>query len=190
MMQLQTAMTNQSAETVPYEEARVTSILAARRLTCGTRIGKDGTENYLSFGSLKVEQCDSEATVTQQLSPWDLWQESQAVQQATQDIRTSGAPVISVFATSAWRLLIASMTIELPSILAGESFASVRGEKLIVLTARLYAPRAQNSDSSSRAISAWRVVVPAADDAEISSFLFTALRLASRTMSACSKASR
>lgn len=183
-------MTDQSAGIVPYDVPRVTSILAGLPQMSGRRIATDDIHNYLSFGSLVVERYDSEATVTRQLSPWDLYPESQAVQRATRDIRISGEPVISAFATGAWRLLIASKTIELPSNLGGASFASVRRETLIGLTARLYAPQAQSKDTNSHAISVWRAMVLQADDVATSSFLFTALRLASRTMSACSKASR
>lgn len=182
--------TNQYAAVVPFEapapasNALVTSMLARLRRTSGSRTEPGDIDEFLSYGSLLVDHCDSGATVTRPLSPFAWLPISQALQQATQDIRTSGVPVISLFASTAWRLLIASKTIELPSILGGESFASVHSDPLIVLTARLFAQRVQIKDSSSPVISAWRAVVSAVDDEETSSFLSTAVQLSHRTMTA------
>jgi hypothetical protein len=180
-------MTNQSVaialfeDPAPEEAALVTSMLARLRPTSGRRTGTEDTDLYLSYGSLLAEQFGSEVTVTQQLYPFTWLLTSQALQQATQDIRTSGAPVISVFASTAWRLLIASTTTSLPSALGGESFVSVPLESLIVLTARLFAQPAPSKDSSSPAISVWRAVVSAADDEVTLSFLSTAVQLSHRT---------
>lgn len=169
--------------------APVTSMLAKPRRPSGVHTGLADMDDFLSYGSLLVEHCDLGVTVTQPLSPFRWLPISQALQQATLDIRTSGAPVISLFASTAWRLLIASKTIDLPSILGGESFASVHQDRLIVLTARLFAQRALTKGSSSRAISVWRAVVSEMDEEETSSFLSTVVQLSHRTMTAPLKAS-
>lgn len=182
-------MTNQFAAIVPFGDpapasnALVTSMLSRLQRASGVLTGAEDTGDFLSYGSLLVEHCDLGVTVTRQLSPFTWLPSSQALQQGTQDIRTSGAPVISIFASTAWRLLIASRTIYLPSVLGGESSEFVQQEKLIVLTAKLFAQRVPIKDSSSHAISAWRVVVSAEAEEATSSFLSMALCLASRRMS-------
>lgn len=188
-------MTSQSAEAVLFEEpaaeriAPVTSMLAKRRRTSGVRTETADTEDFLTYGSLLVERYDSEVTETQQLFPFKWLPISQALQQATQDIRTSGEPVISLFANSAWHLLIASRTVSLPSVLGGGSFESVQAETLIVLTARLFARRVPIKTSSLRAINAWRAVVPADNEEATSSFLSTAVQLSRTALIVSSKGS-
>jgi hypothetical protein len=177
-----------SEDPVPENTALVTSMLAKPRRTSGTHSGTEDTDLFLSYGSLLVAQYDLEATVTQQLYPFTWLLTSRALYQATQDIRTSGAPVISVFASTAWRLLIASKITSLPSAVGGESFVSGPPENLIVLMAKLFAQPAPSKASSSRAISVWRAMVPAADDEAISSFLSMAMQLSRRTSIERSKA--
>lgn len=169
--------------------APVTSILGKPLTGYIGRTELGDTNEFLSYGSLLVEQFDSEATVTRQLFPFAWLPISRALQQATQDIRTSGAPVISLFASIAWRLLIASKTISLPSVSGGASFASVQPETLIVLTAKLFAQQAKSKASSSRVINAWRVVVPADNEEATSSFVSTAVRLSHRALTGSSRGS-
>jgi hypothetical protein len=83
--------------------------------------------------------------------------------------------VINVFATGAWRLLIASTTITMPSVEDGAAIASVRSARWIALKASLFAQDPLTGDSNSRASSAWLALVQAADVEQISWFLRTAL---------------
>lgn len=172
------------------KDDRVTSISSYMdRKASGELIEQEGTPDFLSFGSLAIEQFGSGPTVTRQLSPWNSYEESQAVRQATQDIHTSGDPVISLFATSAWRLLIVSRTTTMPSVSAGASIEFDRVETLRVSDAKLYVPHLTRPDSSSPAISVWRAVAPAEDSVATSSFLSMAVRLSRTTSTRSSKGS-
>jgi hypothetical protein len=190
-------LTHQSAAAALYEELVVEEIELATSILSymghpkfGNPTDPGATDTYLSYGSLAVVQLGSDHTETRQLFPWMLLSESFAIQQGTRDIHTSGELVISVFANSAWRLLITSTTTMLPRILGGESIACGQAETLRVLVARLYAQPAHNKDSNSHALNVWRAVVPVADAEEISSFVRMVVRLSQRTLTSGSKASQ
>lgn len=171
-----------ASEGKPVRDAVVMSMLGKRRTVSGAHINEMHIPDYLAHGCLGVELSESEATVTPPLSPFQFLPTWQALQTATQVIRTNGGPAISSFATSAWRLLIASKTIEMPNSLDGACLESVHPTKMIVLLARLFVLQAPKPDTNSSAMNVWRAVVPEADDEAILSFLYTALELSQRAM--------
>lgn len=135
----------------------------------------DPMRGFLSYGSLRIERSDSDPMVILPHSRWALLPLSQALAKATLDTHTSGVPVLLVFANTSWRLLIASQTVTTLDPADGGSFGSLARESTRVLLARLYA---QPHVADSPALRAWHATVPAADDAQMSSFLSTALMFA------------
>ena len=167
----------------PGKDEVVTSMLVKPRIASGPPTIGMHIPDYVSYACLGVEQSESDLTATRLLSPHQLLPLWQALRMGTRDIHTNGGPAISVFANGVWRLLIASRTISMPRLSDGGSFESVHSVPMIVLLAKLFAQQALKLATKSNAMNAWHVVVPAADEGAISSFLFTALELSQRATS-------
>lgn len=196
-----TEQTTRSAETASTEETplpvgRVTSTLDRLLRQSGAHTSAERTRFSLTYGSLSVTRSDSGHMVTRQLYPWTLCSVGSALQQAmldTLDIPgtpTSGEPVILVFATPSWRLLITSAISSSPQVSDGELFVYAQPEMLRILTAKLLAQPVPSEGISSRVRSVWRVVEPAADAEATSRFLSTVLQLALQRSTADSKGSK
>lgn len=178
------------------EDDRVTSMLAKLLPTSGDPTKLGGTNGSLTYGSLVVDHSESGAMVTRQLSPWNLYSPGAALQQAMEDVRVtpdtpiSGAPVILVFATSSWRLLIASVISSSPSLWGGEHFVFGQPEMVRTLSAKLLAQPQTKADSNCSVLRAWRAAALATEDEVTSLFLSTVLQLSSTPSINGSKASQ
>lgn len=157
--------------------AAVTSMLAKLLAQSGRLGAPDPMHGFLSYGSLKVVQCDSVRTAILPLSPWALLPLSQALPKAILDTHISGEPVILCFANTSWRLLIVSQTVTMPSTGDGGSFGSVAPTSTRVLQAKLHVQPQGQQAPNSIALRAWHAMVPAVDDNAMLSFLCTALHL-------------
>jgi hypothetical protein len=176
------AATASSGELAAVVRANVTSILDRLRQQSGKHSIEGLTGRLLTFGSLRIVRCASGAMETRQLSPWSMCSVGSALQQAQMDVIAtpgtliSGEPVMLVFATSAWRLLILSTSNSLPQVSVGGHFVSAQPANWRFLNAKLCAQPRLNEDTSSHVLSAWHAVVPEADVEGTSLFLSTVLQ--------------
>jgi hypothetical protein len=174
--------TNQSAGSAHTDTAPTATVtsLSARSRASGKLTSEARIPTSMSFGSLSVTLSGSEVTATRLRYPWSLLPTSSAIHEATRLIHTSGGPAINVFATGAWRLLIASMTITMPSVEDGAAIVSVQSATWVALKASLFAQDPRTGGSSSRVSSAWHALVRVEDAEQISWFLRTVVDLSSQ----------
>lgn len=183
---MQTDLFAETANTgeTPVATDHVTSILGKLRLPFGTPTIGGPTPSLLTYGSLQIVPSDSGVTETRQLSQWTLClpfvAQLKAVEDAhaTPDTRISGVPVILVFATPAWRLLIVSTTSAMPALWGGEHFVSGPPETIRTLNARLLVPPQMKLGDCSNVKRAWLAAALAADAEATSRFVSMVLQLA------------